>query len=293
MKILNFGSLNIDLYYQVERFTAAGETVDSRSFEKNIGGKGLNQSVALARAGARVYHAGCVGEDGNFLLSFLQQSGVDTHLIQALPVPSGNAVIQIDSSGQNCILLYGGANRQVTSAQIDKTLACFGRGDMILLQNEINRVDEIMEKAHRKGMIIVFNPSPFAGTLELPLELVDWFIMNQHESAQVAGVSTQEEIMEVLTQRFPQARFVMTLGSNGSLYFHKKERHFQGTYPVEIVDTTGAGDTFTGYFFASIAAGNPVADAMELAAKAAAMAISRMGAAPSIPTWQELKTAVF
>lgn len=288
MKILNFGSLNIDLFYHVARFASAGETIDSLSYQKNIGGKGLNQSVALSRAGGTVFHAGNVGADGDFLVNYLQNAGVDTHLIGRSEIPSGNAVIQIDPNGQNCILLYGGANRQVTEQQIDRVLSEFGEGDWLILQNEINQMDTIITKAHEKGMQIVLNPSPFAGCPDLPLDLVDWFIMNEHESAQLAGQTDQQAIPAALVKRFPNARFVMTLGGDGSVYFDGQVCHRQGTYPVEVVDTTGAGDTFTGFFFASVAAGKPVPDAMELAARAASIAISRMGAAPSIPTLQEV-----
>ena len=284
MKILNFGSLNIDLFYGVERFASAGETIDSATYEKNIGGKGLNQSVALARAGGEVYHAGNVGADGGFLVDFLQSTGVNTDLIRTVDTPSGNAVIQIDPQGQNCILLYGGANRCVTDRQIDEVLSHFEAGDMIILQNEINKMDEIITKSHQKGMTVVLNPSPFAGCPDLPLDLVDYLIVNEHEGAQLAGQTEQEAVIAALLQKFPRAKFIMTLGGDGSLYFDGKTRYAQGTYPTEIVDTTGAGDTFTGFFFASLAKGESVPRAMELAAKAASVTISRQGAAPSIPT---------
>ncbi|MBR6548667.1 MAG: ribokinase [Clostridia bacterium] len=284
MKILNFGSLNIDLFYHVERFASAGETINSTTYQKNIGGKGLNQSVALARAGAQVYHAGNVGQDGQFLVDFLQTVGVNTDLISTAPLPSGNAVIQIDTRGENCILLYGGANHCVTEEQIDHVLAHFEAGDMVVLQNEINQMSEIITHAHQKGMTVVLNPSPFAGCAHLPLQLVDYFIVNQHEAAQLAEQNEQEAMISTLLQRFPRAKFVMTLGGDGSLYFDSATRHFQKPYPTNVVDTTGAGDTFTGFFFAALSQGKPIPYAMELAAKAASVTISQQGAAPSIPT---------
>ncbi len=288
MKILNFGSLNIDLFYQVERFASSGETINSNSYQKNIGGKGLNQSVALARAGAQVYHAGNVGEDGKFLVDFLQTAGVNTDRIATAHLPSGNAVIQIDRQGQNCILLYGGANRCVTEEQIDEVLSHFEAGDLLILQNEVNLVASMITKAHQKGMQVVLNPSPVEGCEILPLELVDYLIMNEHESAWLAGETHQEAIMETLLTRYPNTKFVMTLGGDGSVYFDANTRCTQGTYPAEIVDTTGAGDTFTGFFFAAIAKGESVEKAMELAAKAASVTITRQGAAPSIPTLDDV-----
>ncbi len=288
MKILNFGSLNIDLIYKVERFACPGETLDSLAFETNIGGKGLNQSVALARGGGQVFHAGNVGADGEFLVDFLQSAGVNTNLIRRVDTPSGNAMIQIDPNGQNGILLYGGANRCVTEEQISEVLSHFEAGDWLILQNEINQMTQIMEQAHQKGLTIVLNPSPVAGCERLPLHLVDYFIVNEYESAQLCGKQEQEEIISALLEQYPNAKFVMTLGGDGSVYFDRHTRHVQGTYPAEIVDTTGAGDTFTGFFFAALIRGESIPRSMELAARAASITITRKGAAPVIPTLEEV-----
>ena len=291
MKILNFGSLNIDLIYKVERFACPGETLHSLSFEKNIGGKGLNQSVALARGGGEVVHAGNVGADGQFLVDFLQQEGVDTTLIRQVETPTGNAFVQIDLNGQNGILLYGGANQCVTREQIDQVLSHFETGDWLILQNEINLMTQLIERAHQKGMTIVLNPSPVAGCETLPLHLVDYFILNEHESAQLCGKQEKEEIIAALLEQYPQAKFVMTLGGDGSVYFDHQIRHEQGAYPAEIVDTTGAGDTFTGFFFAALTRGESIPRSMELAARAASITITRKGAAPVIPTLEEVLAA--
>ena len=291
MKILNFGSLNIDLIYKVERFACPGETLDSLSFEKNIGGKGLNQSVALARGGGQVYHAGNVGTDGDFLVDFLQSVGVNTDLIRQVDIPSGNALIQIDPDGQNGILLYGGANRCVTKEQICEVLSHFEAGDWLILQNEINQMDYLIKQAHQKGMTIVLNPSPVAGCERLPLHLVDYLIVNEHEGAQLCSKQGVEDIIAALPKLYPNTKFVMTLGGEGSVYFDRHTRHVQGTYPAHIVDTTGAGDTFTGFFFAALTRGETIPRSMELAARAASITISRKGAAPVIPTLQEVLAA--
>ena len=161
MKVLCFGSLNIDYTYKVDHFVKKGETLSSGSLQVFSGGKGLNQSIALARAGAETYHAGSIGEDGRFLLEQLQDAGVDTRYVTVLEtVRTGNAIIQNDKEGDNCILLYGGANQAVTTNQADAVLEHFRKGDFLVLQNEINELAYIMERAHERGMKIVLNPSP-------------------------------------------------------------------------------------------------------------------------------------
>ena len=150
-KILSFGSLNIDYVYSVDHFVQKGETLASSALEIFSGGKGLNQSVALGRAGAEVFHAGAVGPDGQFLVDLLQEAGVDTHLVKRLEsVRTGNAIIQRDPEGNNCILLYGGANQAITREQVKEILVGFGAGDYIVLQNEINQLPFLMEQAHAK-----------------------------------------------------------------------------------------------------------------------------------------------
>ena len=173
MKVLCFGSLNIDYTYRVPHFVHKGETLSSESLEVFSGGKGLNQSVALAKAGVDTYHAGVIGEDGMFLVKVLQEAGVHTELIKIRSdVRTGNAIIQNDHEGDNCILLYGGANQAVTEKQVDETIEKFEKGDFLLIQNEINELSYIVQKAHEKQMKIVLNPSPMnEKILNLPLKL--------------------------------------------------------------------------------------------------------------------------
>lgn len=161
MKILNFGSLNIDYTYSVDHIVHPGETITSGSLEVFPGGKGLNQSIALARAGADVYHAGLIGEDGIFLRDLCRESGVKTGYIRETETRTGNAIIQVSEKGENCIILYPGANREQTEEYIDEVLKGFGEGDVLLLQNEINLLDYLISKGAEKGMKIVLNPSPF------------------------------------------------------------------------------------------------------------------------------------
>ena len=293
MKVLNFGSLNIDYVYKVAHFVGKGETLSSQSLNVFTGGKGLNQSVALGRAGAEVYHAGCIGRDGLFLLDILKSAGVDvSHVAVLEDVRTGNAVIQNDSEGDNCILLYGGANQAVTKEQVDQTFADFSKGDYLILQNEINELPYIVERAHELGMNIVLNPSPMNEKIrELNLEAVDWFILNEIEAGQLTGVEKTDGdgLISALLKRFPKARIVLTMGAFGSRYADEKKSAVQGIYPVRDVDTTNGGDTFTGYFMAGILRGRTAEEALDIAAKASAIAVSRPGAAPSIPTVGEVE----
>ncbi|MCI7093143.1 MAG: PfkB family carbohydrate kinase, partial [Lachnospiraceae bacterium] len=171
-KILCFGSLNIDHVYSVDHFVAKGETLSSQKLETFTGGKGLNQSVALARAGAETYHAGAIGPDGSFLLDMMKEAGVHTDYVTMIPdAHTGHAIIQRDKEGDNCILLYGGTNQLITKEQADSVLNHFSAGDYLVLQNEINQLPYIVEKAHALGMTIVLNPSPMnEKVLQLPLD---------------------------------------------------------------------------------------------------------------------------
>ena len=189
MKVLCFGSLNIDYTYKVDHFVKKGETLSAESLQVFCGGKGLNQSIALAKAGVDTCHAGAVGEDGVFLLEELQKAKVDTGCVAVRQdVRTGNAIIQNDREGDNCILLYGGANQAITKEQVDTVLEHFVSGDFLMLQNEINEIPYIMEQAHRKGMKIVLNPSPMNEKIfHLPLETVDYFLLNEVEAGQILG----------------------------------------------------------------------------------------------------------
>lgn len=291
MKILCFGSLNLDKVYSVDHFARAGETLLSARLESFCGGKGLNQSVALARAGGAVYHAGCVGAaDGGMLLDMLRSSGVNITLVRQLECPSGHAIIQVNGDGQNCILLYGGANQQVTPSQIDDTLARFEAGDILVLQNEISSLPYLIEAAGKKGMIIVFNPSPItADILQMPLEYISYFLLNEVEARDLCGMDIPEEdYPDALLARFPDSRIVLTLGDRGCIYRDARQRISCPACRVQVVDTTAAGDTFTGFFVAAIAAGAEVKTALEQATRAAAISVGREGAAPSIPSREEM-----
>ena len=292
MKALCFGSLNIDYIYNVDAFVTAEETVHSKGFAKVCGGKGLNQSIALSKTGIRTYIAGSVSSSGEMLTKYCRKFGVDTTFVnERSPVETGHAIIQVDASGQNCILLYGGANQSIDTSQVDAVLMHFGKGDYIILQNEISNIGYIMRRAYEKGLVIVFNPSPINGSIKTyPLELVNIFIMNRVEGTALSGCGSEdyETMVTAISEQFPGSRILLTLGNRGSIYKYKDLIWKQGIFDIPVVDSTGAGDTFTGYFISRIMSGECIRSAMETAAKASAIAVSRKGASESIPYLEEV-----
>jgi ribokinase len=289
MKVLNFGSLNYDYVYQVEHIMRPGETQASQDLKLFCGGKGLNQSIALSKAGVAVYHAGTIGEEGDELLGVCRKYGVNTEFIRRIPGRSGHTIIQVDRNAQNCILLYGGANRAQSRDYMDEVLDHFSAGDLLLLQNEINDLDYLIEQAWRKKMKIILNPSPFDENLDLcDLSKIDIFMMNETEGAQIAGVQETEKILETMKKRYPDAEVVLTLGEQGAIYQTGNRLIRQAAVPVSAVDTTAAGDTFTGYFAAGLVEGRDAQEIMQICAVASAITVTRAGAAESIPEAEEV-----
>lgn len=290
-KIVCLGSLNLDHVYRLDHFVRPGETLGSESYSVGCGGKGLNQSIALARAGAPVMHAGRIGHDGGILRSALEAAGVDVSLLVEGDVPTGHAIIQVDAKGENAIILYGGANRRITEAEIDAALDAVGDG-ILLLQNEINSLGTILEKAHAQGIRTAFNFAPFdpEDAKTLPLGLLSYLIVNEIEGAGVAGVAEPEAILRTLKERYPGCRVILTLGKAGAAFLGDDGVMVPvPPCPAEVVDTTSAGDTFIGYLFAGLLEGMELKAAMELAGRASAITVSRAGAADSIPFRKELR----
>lgn len=289
MKIVNFGSLNIDKVYSVPHFVSAGETLSSTNYEEFPGGKGLNQSIALAKAGAEVYHAGKIGKDGLFLKDILSESNVNIDWIEETGTTTGHAIIQVSSSGENCILLFGGANKEITIDQINDVLANFSQDDLLLLQNEINDLEYIVEKAQKKGLKIALNPSPIDEKMtKLDFSKIDYLILNEIEAKAITGENMNDKIFQKLLSLNNQLKIVLTLGTEGVIYKDSVQEHRQPSYKVDAVDTTAAGDTFLGYFLSQISQHTDIKKSLQIAAKAASIAVTRKGAASSIPTWQEV-----
>ena len=293
MQVVNFGSLNIDHVYAVEHFCRAGETIHTGSYTQSVGGKGLNQSIAVARSGQPLFHAGALGAGGEQLEKTLTACGVDLRYLQHVATPQGHAIIQVQPDGQNCIFLYGGSNQAVTPQEIDEVLMQLNAGDYLLLQNEIANLTYLLRAAARRGLRVVLNASPISDELlNADLSGVDWLVVNEIECAAMAGCGDAQAGYETLKQRYPSLGILLTLGSEGSVSWKDGTEVRQCAYPVKAVDTTGAGDTFMGYFVGCLAQGMERQTAMQYASMASAISVTRPGAAASIPLMEEVRAAV-
>ena len=292
-RILNFGSLNLDQVYRVDAFVQPGETKSSLSLATHCGGKGLNQSIAASRAGAEVWHAGKIGTDGDMLEKKLRENGVDSSLLEHSRGVSGHAIIQVDNSGQNCILLYGGTNQELTEDSIDRALDAFGSEGLVLVQNETNLVGSIIQKAHARGLLVAINAAPMdEKVFSYPLELVDWLIVNEIEGASIAKCEFEVDILPKLNKLYPNMSVLLTLGKRGAICVRGGEQARSGIYSTKVVDTTAAGDTFLGYFLTEVLDQKSLDDALALATAASSICVGVMGAADSVPLRAEVLSAL-
>ena len=294
MKMVVFGSLNIDKVYSLEHFVRPGETISAMKMEQFCGGKGFNQAIALRRAGNEVHFAGAVGQDGQMLLANLERNGINRGHVKVTDGASGHAIIQLDKKGQNCIIILAGANGEITMEDVQRALADFGAGDMIVLQNEISCVPEIIRLAHEKGLTVAFNPSPYDGKIaDCDMSCVDYLLVNETEGAAMAGAAEPDAILDALHSRYPHLNVVLTLGGDGSVYQNNQGQRFAcGVHKVQAVDTTAAGDTFTGFFLSEMLRHGDAEKALRTASVAAGIAVSRKGAEPSIPLMSEVEKSL-
>lgn len=291
-KVVCYGSLVRDITYHVPHFVRPGETLPAENRAVFYGGKGFNQAIALKRAGlADVYQAGSYGPDGLDFLEYLRKEKVETELISPVDIPQGHAIIQITPDGQNAILHFGGSNRRVPDKLVSDLKNFLSEGDWFIAQNEVNLLPEIMNELAEKGVIIAFNPPPCDDSIKaLPLEKTSYLIVNEIEGATISGcpATEPEKILMTMRERYPETTVILTLGVDGSYYYDGEEILRQEAYKVKAIDSVGAGDTFSGYFFASVINGLAPKDALNLASKAAAISVTRPGAAPSIPDLKEV-----
>jgi ribokinase len=289
MPVLNFGSCCIDHVYSVPHFAAPGETLPCSDYQVHPGGKGLNQSIAMAAAGAKVRHAGKVGEDGRWLLELMASKNIDISMMKVDAGPTGHANIQVTPEGENSIVLFGGANRTITESDIDEALEEAHSGEFLLIQNEISALDYLIDRACEKEMRVVFNAAPMSKDVNaLPLEAIELLVINEIEGFELTKKTVPDEIITTLSSRFTDTNILLTLGAAGSIYAGRGDSVFQPARKVDAVDTTAAGDTYVGFFLAGYSAGNSVEECLALATSAAALCVMRAGAATSIPTLDEL-----
>lgn len=282
--IWNLGSINIDNFYEVSHLPAAGETLAAESYGFGLGGKGANMSVAAARAAARVMHIGAVGVEGRWTRERLMEYGVDTPHIAELDIPTGHANIVIERGGENNIVLFHGANVHLTEAIIGAALTEASPKDFLLMQNETNGQEYAATTAQSLGLRVVYAAAPFeAAAIERLLGRIDLLVLNEVEATQLE-LATGKDVSALGV-----SDIVVTLGADGCKWVSNKgEKHFDA-YPAEAVDTTGAGDTFTGYLVAALDRGMDMEAAIDLALKAGALMVMRRGTADVIPDLKEIQ----
>jgi len=288
-KILNFGSINIDHVYQVPHFVQPGETLPSTQLTTGLGGKGANQSVAIAKAGMAVSHVGRVSKTDHWAVEMMSSAGVDMTNTKIVEEPSGHAIIQVDDNGENAIVLHGGANQGFTRQKLEDIFVSNRDADMLLLQNETNLIEDAIELARTLNIKIAFNPAPMTSEIsELPLQYIDTLIVNRGEAEILTNQIKVDDIVSQLVSRFPLTKVVLTLGENGAMLIDSSSVIHVNSPKVEVVDTTCAGDTFVGYFLAGLTNRLEYLDALNQACYAAALAVTKSGAIASIPNLDEV-----
>ncbi len=294
MKTLVFGSCNLDFIYKTDERLPFGEIPAMVPAQISSGGKGVNQSIALKKAGMDTYFAGRRGADGDLLRQVLEENGVNTSFLRTSPGISGQAHILVNGAGENYILkLCPGANYEITRADIDGVLAAFGPGDLLVLQNEISELPYLIDAGFRRGMRTVLNPSPFTPAMrEIDYAKIWLVFVNEEEAAGLAEGRAPGAFVADMRKKYPETCWVVTLGKEGSLYFDASSLYRQAALPANVADTTCAGDTFTGFFTAALCAGADIPSALLRGAAASSITISRVGAAGVIPAKAEVDALV-
>ena len=291
MAVINFGSINIDHVYQVEHFVQPGETLASRNYQKLLGGKGANQSIALAKAGAQVRHVGLLNDTDLAVKQALMRAGVDCNHVKGTATPSGHAIIQVADSGENAIILFAGANHELTPAIVNQALDNAEAGDWVLMQNETNAIADIINLAEQKNLKIAFNPAPMTESVKfLPLDKIDLLIVNEVEAEALTGKTQLEDIEAWFRANTSDTDIIITLGSKGAKLLTNSGEFSASAFKVTAIDTTAAGDTFIGFFLSSYVNNDDPQYSIRKACAASAIAVTKVGAAQSIPTIAEVES---
>jgi len=284
MAIWNLGSINADFVYAVPHIPAPGETLAATGRQIFLGGKGANMSVAAARAAARVNHIGAVGADGTWAVERLLEYGVDTRNIAEIATETAQAIIMVDTGGENSIVLHPGANAEIPQATLQAALSEAQTGDWLVIQNETNLQRTAARLAEKLGLKVAYAAAPFdADRVQAVLPYLDFLILNAVEADQLAQATGQGPA------DLPVRDVIVTRGAEGADWYGPGgQRHF-AAIKVDPVDTTGAGDTFTGYVLAGLDRGLPMAQAIGQAMIAGALMVTRHGTADVIPDLSEVQ----
>lgn len=296
--IIVVGSINTDLILRSEHLPTPGETVLGGNLQTAGGGKGANQAVAAARLGAEVVLVGRVGSDvyaEQHLQAFTAEGIVIDAIARCPDTPTGTAVILLDAQGQNSIVVSPAANAQVTGTDVENARQYFKPGAILILQLEIplETVVFAAQQARAAGMQVILNPAPAQVLPKGLLKNTDVLILNETEMEMISGQALNDETallntVASLLNNGVQA-LILTLGAKGARYFSKQQQIFQPAFMVQAVDTTAAGDSFVGAFAAALSEGQGHTQAMRFAAAAGALAATKLGAQPSLPTRLELE----
>ncbi len=282
--IFNFGSINVDHVYRVGSLPQPGETIASRSYDRFLGGKGVNQSIAIAKSDGDVVHIGAVGTDGKWALSEMRRLGISTNKVVELDCTTGHAIVCVGDDAENLIVIEGGANQQFEKEMVDHALAGANpETDWVLLQNETNLSDYLVEQVAGYNLKIAYAAAPFvAETTIALLPNISLLAVNELEAAALA------KELNVAEEDIPVPALLITRGSKGSELFLDKNRYQQKAFAVDATDTTGAGDTFLGSFLAGFTKKAEPEPALKYAAAASALQVTRPGAALAIPASKEV-----
>ncbi|UWQ41373.1 ribokinase [Leisingera aquaemixtae] len=290
MAIWNLGSINADMVYSMPHLPAAGETLAALRLDRFLGGKGANMSVAATRAGSEVHHIGAVGSDGDWAIERLKAYRAGTEHIVQVEAPTGHAIIAVEPGGENQIILFPGANRLISKDQLNQALDKASAGDILVMQNETNMQAEAAQLGRQMGLRVCYAAAPFdADAVQAVLPYLDFLILNEVEAQQL------QQAIGKSPGQIGIKDVIVTLGSKGA-------RHIDGetgavldvpALPVTAVDTTGAGDTFTGYVLSGLDRGLAMAEAMDQASRASALMVTRHGTADVIPELAEVQAARF
>ena len=282
--IWNLGSINIDSFYQLPHLPGPGETLTAQGYSQGLGGKGANMSVACARAGARVAHIGAVGADGRWTVERLLEYGVDTPHIAQVDTPTGLANIWVDAAGENSIVLFVGANHCLTEQMLGAALTEATPGDTLLMQNETNGQAYAKTTARMLGLRVVYAAAPFDAKAVMEIaDGIDLLVLNEVEAGQLRD-ATGSDLVDLGIRDV-----IVTLGEKGCAWITAGETRTFAAYPADPVDTTGAGDTFTGYLAAALDRGLSMEEAIDLGLRAASLMVRRQGTADVIPDLKEIQ----
>lgn len=284
-RIINFGSINIDHVYNVTQMPIAGETISAKSYKKFLGGKGINQSIAAFKAGAKLIHVGAIAEDDAWTYAEIEKFGINCNHLDKSRHSTGHAIIFVDDTGENEIVIFGGANQNLEVSQIEKALdGPTGNKDWVLIQTETNLLTEIAVKAKIKGFKVAYAAAPFVEEIALELiDKIDFLAVNEGEASQLA------KALNVDPDNIPVPGLLITRGAQGATLIENGKKLQQSAFEVKAVDTTGAGDTFLGSFLSVYIEDGNAAMALEYAAAASAVQVTRAGAAVAIPDRQEVE----